>query len=66
MTGEKLSNRDSELEFFVAFFHNINFLIFPFFSNKVDMILQEVNPTKDGKIRYAEMLKVLSTPMRDH
>jgi hypothetical protein len=30
------------------------------------MILQEVNPTKDGKIRYAEMLKILSTPMRDH
>jgi len=66
MTGEKLSNRDSKKTFFrIKIILNIRFYYFNF-QKKVDMILQEVNPTKDGKIKYAEMLKVLSTPMRDH
>jgi hypothetical protein len=30
------------------------------------MILQEVNATKDGKVRYEDIAKVLSTPIADY
>ena len=30
------------------------------------MIIQEVKPTKDGRINYTEMLKILSTPIADY
>ena len=42
------------------------FIYASLFFLKVDMILQEVSTTKDGKIKYTEMLKILATPMRDH
>ena len=35
-------------------------------SRDVDMILQEVKPTRDGKIKYEELLKVMSTPIEDY
>jgi hypothetical protein len=30
------------------------------------MILQEAKPTKDGKIKYEELLKIMSTPIEDY
>jgi len=63
-TGEKLSNRDGNFPLPSNLYHL--FIIHFVCLFQVDMILQEVNTTKDGKVRYEDIAKVLSTPIADY
>jgi hypothetical protein len=61
MTGEKLSSRDGIYINFIDYNKIMN-ILFSFF--KVDMMLKESNnASKDGRVNYENLLKVLSTPI---